>query len=75
MAPADYPSPEQLAVLDDTQLVELGRNLKHEHLRRRQAYRTCEQCGNVWLARADARYCTSNCRLTAFRDRRKATRD
>lgn len=67
-------SAADLQHLEPDQLTELGSGVKREHLRRRQAYRTCEHCGTNWLARADARYCQPRCRLAAFRDRERATK-
>jgi ribosomal protein S27AE len=39
----------------------------------RVADRTCERCGNAYVAdRSDSRYCSGRCRVAAFRDRGKA---
>lgn len=65
------PSEKYLKGLEPVQLTELGGRIKHEHLNRRNAYRTCAHCGATWLARAGALYCQPKCRLAAFRARKK----
>jgi len=71
----NLPSPDELENLEAERLTKLGGLVKHEHLRRRNAFRVCAHCGASWLARANARYCQPSCRLAAFRERKKATHD
>lgn len=71
MTATRLPSAKALERLEPAQLTELGGRIKHEHLNRRNAYRTCANCGTTWLARAGALYCQPKCRLAAFRARKK----
>ena len=58
---------KSLGGLTDAGLTDLDRALRHERLRRREAWRDCEHCGEAFLGRGDARFCTTRCRVAAYR--------
>ena len=61
---------KSLGGLTDAGLTDLDRALRHERLRRREAWRGCEHCGEAFLGRGDARFCTTRCRVAAHRARK-----
>lgn len=61
---------KSLGGLTDAGLTDLDRALRHERLRRREAWRDCENCGEAFLGRGDARFCTTRCRVAAHRARK-----
>lgn len=56
-----------LVSLSDAGLSDLDRALRHERLRRRKAWHTCERCSEAFLGRGDARFCSARCRVAAHR--------
>jgi hypothetical protein len=56
-----------LANLDDAALSDVDRALRQERLRRRKAWRACGRCGQAFLGRGDARFCSARCRVAAHR--------
>ena len=58
---------QDLTSLSESQLADADRALRHERLRRREAWRDCEHCGEAFLERGDARFCSARCRVAAHR--------
>lgn len=65
----------ELTTLSEAGLTDLDRALRGERLRRRGAWRECERCGEEFLGRGDARFCSARCRVAAHRTARKAQSD
>lgn len=61
---------ESLDNLSEMGLTELDSALRHERLRRREAWRHCEHCDQAFLGRGDARFCSARCRVAAHRARK-----
>jgi hypothetical protein len=58
-----------LRTLSDADLAQRIRRLRDEQLRRAGKIHKCVQCANVFHARAGALYCSTRCRVAAFRSR------
>ena len=58
---------QDLTSLSESELADADRALRHERLRRREAWRDCEHCGEAFLERGDARFCSARCRVAAHR--------
>lgn len=58
---------QDLTNLSESELADADRALRHERLRRRGAWRDCEHCGEAFLERGDARFCSARCRVAAHR--------
>ena len=53
--------------LSNDELVAQIRRLRYEQMRRAGKTHRCARCGSLFVARADARYCSSACRVATFR--------
>ena len=58
--------------LDADQLAELAAKVRAEELRRKDSWRTCQECEARFLARRGARFCSGRCRTAAYRSRAQA---
>lgn len=59
----------EIASLSEDELAELGVEVRIEYLRRRGDWRICDRCGDEFLARTGARFCSGRCRTGAYRAR------
>lgn len=60
----------ELEQVSDEELGALDHRLRQERLRRRGAWRSCQRCAASFLGRRGALYCSTRCRVAAFRARR-----
>lgn len=58
---------QDLTSLSESELTDAARALRYERPRRRGAWRDCEHCGEAFLGRGDARFCSARCRVAAHR--------
>lgn len=56
-----------LSSLSTEALTRLDANLRRERLVRKESWHTCARCELRFIGRADARYCSTRCRVAAHR--------
>lgn len=54
----------------DAQLEDLAASIRYERLRRAGKAKSCVQCGEGFVGRADARFCSPSCRVASHRARK-----
>lgn len=58
---------EDVTTATEEQLRQWAKQIRQERMRRRGQLITCQQCQAHVVARKDARFCSTRCRVAAFR--------